>query len=106
MPHLVDSNMFLRWANLSAAVRPLAIRAMDKLRSEGTLLHSTPQNCIEFWNVATRPIPANGLGISPAQTLRLVNRLRSLFPLLPDTGAIFEEWLRIFRSRSVRASGA
>jgi predicted nucleic acid-binding protein len=101
MAHLLDSNLLLRWANRGDGERPLALSAMRKLGRQGEALHTTPQNYTEFWSSATRPAGGNGLGLTPAQTERLVRRLRTLFPVLPDTGAIFDEWLRIVVAAAV-----
>lgn len=95
MACMLDSNMMLRWANRLDINRPLALAAIKKLRKQGVVLHSTPQNYIEFWNIATRPVEANGLGAAPATAYRLVRRLRPLFPLLPDTPAVFDEWIKL-----------
>ncbi|MDL2321414.1 hypothetical protein LJC47_03615 [Desulfosarcina sp. OttesenSCG-928-B08] len=35
-------------------------------------MRATPQNFVEFWNVATRPIEKNGFGLMPANTDRLL----------------------------------
>jgi predicted nucleic acid-binding protein len=51
-----------------------------------------PQNCIEFWNVATRPVTRNGYGLSVTDantSLRLIERL---FPILPEQAAVYQEW--------------
>src|SRR5579875_1602065 len=101
MAHLLDSNVLLRWANKGDPQRPVALAAMRTLGKGGEILHTTPQNYIEFWSSATRPISDNGLGLSPAQTGRLVHRMRRIFPLLPDTGAIFDEWVRVVTAAAV-----
>ena len=101
MAHLLDSNMLLRWANKADAERPLALSAMQKLGKRGEVLHSTPQNYTEFWSGATRPATVNGLGLTPAHTAQLVGQLRALFPLLPDTETIFDEWLRVVTTAAV-----
>jgi len=40
----------------------VATTAMLTLMHRGTQLCIIPQNLIEFWNVATRPVERNGLG--------------------------------------------
>jgi hypothetical protein len=45
-------------------MHPDARKAIFMLRKEGALLGIIPQNLIEFWAVATRPISSNGLGLS------------------------------------------
>ncbi|MDQ2798848.1 MAG: PIN domain nuclease, partial [Armatimonadota bacterium] len=57
--------------------------------------YACPQNCTEFWTVATRPIYANGLGFTTAQAEIELAKIETLFPLLPDSPAIYPEWRRL-----------
>jgi predicted nucleic acid-binding protein len=58
-------------------------------------LRATPQNFVEFWNVATRPTERNGFGLAPANADRLLRLVERLFPLLPDSPAVYPEWRRL-----------
>jgi len=58
---LVDTSILVRLANRADASYPVADRAVVELHRRGETVHSTPQNLVEFWNVATRPVAANGL---------------------------------------------
>jgi predicted nucleic acid-binding protein len=69
-----------------------AARAIGTLLARGEELCITPQNLIEFWAVATRPMAANGLGLTIVQAARRMRWLKRLFKLQPDTPAIFSEW--------------
>jgi predicted nucleic acid-binding protein len=51
-----------------------------------------PQNIIEFWNVCTRPVDVNGLGLSVAGTDRYVRKLRQMFTVIHDSPQTFEQW--------------
>jgi len=42
--------------------------------------------------VATRPIANNGLGLSFAECLREVAKIKALFALLDDKATLFAEW--------------
>jgi len=64
-------------------------------------LRATPQNFVEFWNVATRPVDRNGLGLKPGDTDRLLHLVERLFPLLPDSPAVYPEWRRLVVSFGV-----
>jgi hypothetical protein len=56
---------------------------------------------MEFWSVATRPAAVNGFGW-PVGTVRSeVERLLDQFPLLPETPAVFGEWLRLVTEHNV-----
>jgi hypothetical protein len=67
-------------------------RALAALPSRGSDLHIVPQNLYELWVVATRPVAQNGLGLSIPEATSELMRLKSMFPLLPDTPAIYPVW--------------
>jgi predicted nucleic acid-binding protein len=69
-----------------------ALDATDALGLQGDSLWVVPQVLYEFWAVATRPVAANGLGLSAARAQAELVRLKALFPLLHDTPAIYPEW--------------
>lgn len=60
-----------------------------------------PQVMFEFWVVATRPIASNGLGLGPDDVKRKLEKAERFFELLPDTAAIYREWLRLVHTYSV-----
>jgi predicted nucleic acid-binding protein len=95
MTYLVDTNVLLRWSQPQLPEHPLAFAAVDTLQRRGEGVFLTPQNLVEFWNVATRPALSNGLGLSPAEADRDVQRLEHVFPLLPDIPAIHAEWRQL-----------
>jgi predicted nucleic acid-binding protein len=55
----------------------------------------TAQNLIEFWAVATRPVDANGLGMSIEWAAAQVARMKRLFRILPDSPEDYSEWERL-----------
>ena len=57
-----------------AKLRVTARQAMKDLARQGEELVLFPQNLIEFWNVATRPQKVNGLGLTPEQPARYLDR--------------------------------
>ena len=91
----VDTNVLLRSIDVGHAAQPVAQHAMIRLRQSGESLSVFPQNLIEFWAVATRPVANNGLGLSIDRVEVELISLRTLFTLLPDTPEIFPEWERI-----------
>jgi predicted nucleic acid-binding protein len=91
----VDTNVLLRSIDVGHAAQSVAQDAMIQLRRRGQSLSVFPQNLIEFWAVATRPVTYNGLGLSVAKAEVEVISIKKLFPLLPDTPEIFSEWERI-----------
>jgi predicted nucleic acid-binding protein len=93
--HLLDTNILLR---LSKRDSPEFATIRNALRSllQGTArLCYTPQNLIEFWNVATRPIDRNGHGLSTGEADEAAHRIERAFILLPDNKDIHYEWRRL-----------
>lgn len=96
MSFAVDTNVLLRSIDDGHVAQPIAQKGLVALRDRGETLSIFPQNLIEFWAVATRPVANNGLGLSVTQAEAEVVNLKALFALLPDTSEIFSEWERSF----------
>jgi predicted nucleic acid-binding protein len=101
MAYLADTNILLRWVSPSDPQHSLAVSSVKALQHQGETVHITPQNLIEFWNVATRPASANGLGMSPAEAERQVESLELLFPLVPDSPDVYREWRKLVSAAGV-----
>lgn len=86
-----DTNILLRSAEPAHPTHQQAVNAVKTLLANGDRVCLIPQNLIEFWNVATRPIDKNGFGWSPAKTDVEISHLESLLTVLPDTQAIYRE---------------
>jgi predicted nucleic acid-binding protein len=102
--YLVDTNVLLRFADRTHPFHATIRVAPRKLRTEGHRLRTTPQNCVESWNVATRPVERNGFGIVPANVDWLLRLVERLFPLLPDSPAVYPERRRLVVSFDVSGS--
>ncbi|MDJ1177348.1 type II toxin-antitoxin system VapC family toxin [Roseofilum sp. BLCC_M91] len=95
MIYLVDTNILLRFTRQSDRQHPITITAIRTLIQNGHHLQVTPQNCIEFWNVATRPANKNGFGLTAIQANQLLTLIESIFPILSDIPGIYSEWRRL-----------
>ena len=95
MDYLVDTNVLLRAGPRNDPLRARLRAAVRKLRRGGHRLRAAPQNFVEFWNVATRPVSRNGFGFSPGAADRRLRRMEQLFPLLPAAPAFYREWRRL-----------
>jgi predicted nucleic acid-binding protein len=89
---LVDTSILVRLANSADPSYPVADRAVVELHLRGEVLHITPQNLVEFRNVATRPVVVNGLGLSPSAAGAKATGFEALFPLLTETPDIYPAW--------------
>jgi predicted nucleic acid-binding protein len=95
MAYLVDTNVLLRWVQPGDPMNPVAEQAVEELVQQGETVYISPQNCVEFWSVATRPVAVNGLGRSPAGADAELQRIEQFFPLLPDLPTIHAEWRQL-----------
>lgn len=100
---LVDTNVLLRAAQHHPAGQT-ALEALRTLHRQKHTLCLAPQNIVEFWNVCTRPVDVNGLGLSVSGTERYVKRLSRMFTIVPDSMQTFETWLDLVVQHGV--SGA
>lgn len=101
MSVLLDTNILTRSAQPSHPMHRPALNAISALRVRGEDLCIIPQNLIEFWAVATRPLSANGLEMTTVQSKFELGRLRSFFRLLNDTAQIYDEWEKLVALHAV-----
>jgi predicted nucleic acid-binding protein len=92
MPYLIDTTILGHLANVKDVQHPVAARAVLELHRRSEVLHLTPQVLVEFRNVATRPVAANGLGLSAVDTEALAATFEARFPLLAETADIYPAW--------------
>lgn len=95
--YLADTNLLLRLADTDSPQHPVATQALARLLGQGDEVYVTPQNFIEFWAVATRPVEANGFGWTGERTAQEVTEMQRRFPMLPDSPEIFPHWLELVR---------
>ena len=95
--YLADTNLLLRLADPESPQHPVVTQALARLLGQGDEVYVTPQNFIEFWAVATRPVEANGFGWNGERTAQEVTEMQRRFPMLPDLPEIFPHWLELVR---------
>jgi predicted nucleic acid-binding protein len=86
---LVDTSTLLRTLQVQHPQHGIATRAIEILPDQGRDLHIVPQNLVELWVVATRPVVQNGLGMAPTA---VAIELKNMFNLLPDLPGVFPAW--------------
>src|SRR3990172_3135414 len=89
---LIDTNLLLRLVEPAHRQHAIASEAIGAVRDFGHRTIIVPQVVYEFWSVATRPVDANGLGLT---TIETESKLESLFPtvrILRDERKIYERW--------------
>src|SRR5271156_801955 len=92
MAFLVDTSVLARLANTADPFHTVAAQAVLELHRRGEVLHVTPQNLVEFRNMATRPKAVNGLGLSAVDAEAKAAVFEVTFPLLAETPDIYPVW--------------
>lgn len=99
---LVDTNVILRLVEPEHVQHRMAVTAIESLDAFGHAKVVVPQVVYEFWAVATRPIPANGLGLTNSATQAKLEGVLSTFRLLRDERTIFERWRELVADHDVK----
>lgn len=90
MAYLVDTNVLVRLVVPADPRYPSARRAVEALEEEG--LYAASQNFIEFWNVTTRPVENNGLGLTTTAADQVLKNLEQAIPRLPEPVETYDRW--------------
>jgi predicted nucleic acid-binding protein len=99
--YLIDTNVILRSIADKSVQHSTAVSAIALLLEKRQELFLAPQVLMELWAVATRPMDVNGFGWPVDMIRGKVDILLDQFPLLPETPAVFAEWLRQVTQRKV-----
>jgi predicted nucleic acid-binding protein len=94
MAVLFDTNILLRLAQKHHPHNAAAARALDLLLDQNEDIVVVPQVLVEFWAVASRPLNANGLGLTFENIAIEVEKTKNFLRLLPEL-PIHGEWLRL-----------
>jgi predicted nucleic acid-binding protein len=97
-----DTNVAARRVLTADPLHPLIRSAVDTLLLAGDRIFITAQSLIEFHALATRPLSANGLGLTPAEANAQARDMEVVFPLLEETPAIYLHWRTLMGSHEVR----
>jgi predicted nucleic acid-binding protein len=100
--YAVDTNVLLGLSNHDHPEHALIETALRRLVARGVELCFTPQNLGELWNVSTRPIARNGMGLSIQDTYAHVQAIERTMTLLPEDLRTYHAWQRLLLLREVR----
>jgi predicted nucleic acid-binding protein len=98
---LADTNILLRRLHRANPQHRQARDAINKFCRDGNRLCVASQNLVELWAVCTGPVHANGFGLTPGQTGRVLALIESSVIRLPDSDAIYVEWRRLVAAHGV-----
>lgn len=102
MSVLIDTNILLRSAQPGHALCGQATQAVSKLIRQNESVFFCAQNIAEFWNVATRPTEANGLGMSQDEVVAEIASIEETLTLLPDIPGIYSRWKQLVTDHKVQ----
>ncbi|WP_017324432.1 PIN domain-containing protein [Synechococcus sp. PCC 7336] len=101
--YLVDTNVLLRAQQPQQRQFTAANNAVKTLEQQGYELGIVPQVAAEFWNVCTRPLQQNGLGLTSAVTARKLQAIENAFTVFTGSERdIYRQWRRLVVSYSVK----
>jgi len=92
MPYVLDTCILARRVLAADPLYPVASRAVDALLRSGEELLVTPQVLMEYRSIATRPMSASGLGLTPQQAGAETDLIEQAFGILPDQPGICAVW--------------
>jgi predicted nucleic acid-binding protein len=100
--YLVDTSVLTRLIVVKDPLSQPARRAIDKLQQDRAGLLVAPQNLIEFWAVATRPVEANGLGLPVEKAAEEVTQFEEVFHLANEPPELFRRWRQLVETYAVK----
>lgn len=93
--------MLLRSIEINHPMHSQATGALSILLEGDSQVCLATQNLVELWNVCTRPLKRNGLGMTVDRTNAELTKLERMFTILSDSSAIYPEWRRLVTVHSV-----
>ena len=100
--YAVDTNVLLRLSHPNHPQHELISGAMRRLESQGVELCFMPQNLGEYWNVSTRPLNRNGLGLSVQETNFHILSIQRNMNLLAENESVYRVWHRLLVDHNVQ----
>ncbi len=101
MACLADTNIVIRRVVPGDPQYPTISAALTLLDQQGETVYITAQNLVEFQALASRPVTANGWGMTTAQASAEARKIEAIFPLLPETPAIYPLWRNLIDTYNV-----
>jgi predicted nucleic acid-binding protein len=101
MAYLADTNIVSRRVVTGDPQVPTISAALTLLQQQGETVYVTAQNLVEFHALATRPIKANGWGLTTARASAEARKIEAIFPRLPETPGIYPLWRNLIDTFSV-----
>lgn len=104
MNFLLDTNVLLRSVEKQHPAHGEALCAIESLLNNGEEVCCLPQNIAEFWNVCTRPVDKNGLGLTTDEAEQELEKIEGVIIVLRDRPEIYDEWRRLVTTYAVKGA--
>ena len=103
MACLLDTGVLLRLIDQGDSLHGVVEHSVDALIHRGEALFATVQNIAELWNVATRPLSDNGLGLAPEVVAgRIDHAIEPILDVLSEHERDYSELKRLLLTYNVR----
>jgi predicted nucleic acid-binding protein len=102
LDYLADTNIAARRVLTADPLHSLVKSAVDLLLLRGDTVFITAQNLVKFQALATRPLSANGLGLTSSEANRQARDIEAVFPLLEESPPIYIHWRTLMERYDVR----
>lgn len=100
-PILVDSSIVVRLFDRSSPAHAPAVDSLRILGQRKESLRTCAQVHIESYAVMTRQLSSNGLGLSQAKAINLLDQVRTLMPCVEEPADIETHWRRVVENHTV-----
>lgn len=101
MNWIIDTSVITRTIHNGNEQQQVAIDSLSKLRTQNETLCVVPQNLVEFWAVATRPVASNGLGLTIEEAESEILQIKLHFVLKTEDETLFENWENLVKNYRV-----
>lgn len=99
---VVDTGVLLRAINRDDPNFDTIKQMFRALRQAGEPLCTFPQNVAEFWAVCTRPVSANGYGLSVEEAFKRLALLERVGVVIPEHSDAYEHWKKLVLENQVQ----
>ena len=102
MAHPLDTGVLLRLVNAQDEMHAVVRQAVQCLLDRQEELFTTTQDVAEYWNVATRAVDQNGLGLPIATAANLLETIiEATCAVLVEQASVYGELKRLVRTYNV-----
>lgn len=106
MVYAIDTNILARSIHEGHPMQNVTKLAIKTLLDRGDLVCVLARSLYEFWVIATRPLEANGFGMSTAETQIRLAEFETRITLKTDRPEIYAEWKRLVTQHAVMGKPA